>query len=139
MQGAGMFCMTCIVLVVNIKLLMSAYTISFWLVLLVALSVLFYFVAFWFFCWYAYDTDDYGVFYHLFSYPETYFALFFFISSYILIDVGMKFASIEINVLMEKRKEKALYDAKIKQAKKPKNNIQRRMTTVLGKYPFSSI
>lgn len=35
-------------------------------------------------------------------------------TSYVLIDIGMRYTSMEINAIMERRKTRAIYEAKLK-------------------------
>ena len=63
MQMAGSFVMTCIVIVANIKLLISSFEMTFWLYLLVLISIVVYFGCFWFIAWWSAESDDFGIFY----------------------------------------------------------------------------
>ena len=65
MQTAGALVFTCIVIVVNMKLFISSFEITWWLILLVMLSILSYFVCFWFLTWYSAAADDFDVFMEL--------------------------------------------------------------------------
>ena len=127
--------MTCIVIVANIKLLISSFEMTAWLLLLVIISVAAYFGCFWFLTWYSAASDDFGIFIECFTNLESYIALIFFMSSYVLIDSGMRYASMEMRVLLESRKERALYEAKLKALKNPvKNNaIRKRISNVPSK------
>ena len=98
---AGSFVMTCIVIVANIKLLISSYEMTLWLNLLVVTSIVVYLACFWFITWWSAESNDFGIFIELFENIESYFALVFFMSSYVLIDCGMRYASIEMRVLLE--------------------------------------
>lgn len=103
MQMAGSFIMTCVVIVSNVKLLLSAFKITVWLNLLVLLSIAAYFFCFWFITWWSPLSDDFGIFHELFTNVESYVALFFFMTCYVLIDTGMRYAGIEMRVLLETR------------------------------------
>ncbi len=105
MQSAGSFIFTCIVIVVNMKLLISSYEITIYLLFLVLASIAVYIAAFWFLSYYSAVADDFGVFGHLMTFTETYWTMFFFCFSYVLIDAGLRYASVEINQIYMKRME----------------------------------
>ena len=137
MQAAGSFVITSIVIVVNIKLLISSFEVTSWIVLLIVLSIAFYMGTFWFFTWYSAEADDFGVFYELFTFSMAYVLLFFFMSSYVLVDSGMRYASMEINAILERRKERAEYEAMLKKRSLKGITVQRKITTKnLGKLVF---
>lgn len=131
MQAAGSFTLTCIVIVSNIKLLISSFEITPILIILVALSIIIYLIAFWFITWYSPEADDYGVFIELFTFFETYALLYFFMTSYVLIDIGMSYTSMEINAIMERRKARAIYETKLKELKKKGSSVKTRITTIV--------
>lgn len=105
MASGGSFIFTCIVIVVNMKLMISSYEITHVLLFLVIASIAFYIFCFWFMSFYSAETDDFGIFTHLMTFTETYSTMFFFCFSYVLIDAGMRYASIEINQIYMKRRE----------------------------------
>ena len=77
------------VIVSNMKIAISSYLISFWLLFLVIGSVLFYI-----FCYAVISagftmSDDYGTFYMLMSAPQTYFTLILFTFMFVLTDTGL--------------------------------------------------
>lgn len=133
MQGAGNFTFTCIVIAANVKLLISAYRVAWPLLVFVIGSIAIYFGAFWFMTIYSAESDDFGIFVELFSSFETYMVAFFIMFSYVLIDSGMRYGNIEVNALMEKRKERALVEIKIRQSSQKVSGITQRITKVLGK------
>ena len=114
MQTAGALVFTCIVIVVNMKLFISSFEITWWLILLVMLSILSYFVCFWFLTWYSAEADDFDVFMELVTFAQTYAILIFFMFSYVLVDSGMRYASMEINAILERRKEREEYEARMR-------------------------
>ena len=101
MQAAGNFIFTCIVIASNVKLLISAYQITWPLIVLVFGSIVLYFGFFFLVTWYSAEADDFGIFMELFGSWETYAALTFVMCSYVLIDNGMRYANIEVTQLME--------------------------------------
>jgi hypothetical protein len=138
MQAAGNFTLTCIVIVVNIKLLISSFEMTTVLLFFVVASIAVYMVSFWFITYYSAVTDDYHIFIELFINPVTYVLLAFFMYSYVLVDSGMRFTSVEVNMIMERRKERALYEAKIKEfgMRKRDTVIKTRINTIKSKLHF---
>lgn len=114
MESGGSFIFTCIVLVVNMKLLISSFEITGYLLFLVIASISVYVFCFWFASWYSPEASDYGVFTHLMTFTETYFTGMFFAFSYVLIDAGMRYASLEINTIYMRRREIQEYHIKLK-------------------------
>lgn len=96
----------CVVLVVNIKVLISSYLFTVWVILFVALSISLFYLAF-----YGLSTmENYtltGEFEHLYGFPETYFSLLFFTFAYVLIDSGLQLANSEVRRWMMQRQELA--------------------------------
>lgn len=113
MQAGGNFIFTCIVIAANVKLLISAYQITWPLIILVFSSIVLYFGFFFLVTWYSPEADDFGIFIELFGSWEAYGALYFVMCSYVLIDNGMRYANIEVTQLMEQRKERAILEALI--------------------------
>ena len=101
MQMGGSFVFTCIVIVANVKLIISSFEMTVWLWVLVLTSIFVYIGCFWFITWYSASSDDFGIFIELFVNVETYVSLIFFMSSYVLIDNGMRYASMELRALLE--------------------------------------
>ena len=101
MQMGGSFIFTCIVVVANVKLLISTYEMTGWLWLLVLTSIIVYIASFWYITWWSAVSDDFGIFIELFVNAETYMSLVFFMSSYVLIDSGMRYAGMEMRALLE--------------------------------------
>ena len=107
-----------------------------WLVFFVLGSIIVYFACFWFFTWYSVESIDYGILNELFTFAETYLTLFFFTCSYILVDSGLIYAGMEINAIMDRRKERALIEAKLKAMANPNKGaaITRRLTKMESKF-----
>ena len=106
-----------------------------WLWLLILTSIIVYIACFWYITWWSPAADDFGIFTELFVNVETYVSLIFFMSSYVLIDSGMRYAGMEMRVLLEQRKERAIFEAKIKDLKNPKKNkaVKKRISQVTSK------
>jgi hypothetical protein len=93
-----------IVVVVNIKVLISSYQYTVFNVALTMLGIVSFFVVFGLLStMVGYELT--GDFIHLYSSPETYLVLFFFAFAYILIDSGLQQANVEITSWMLKQKE----------------------------------
>mmetsp|Transcript_7020 Transcript_7020/g.9770 ORF Transcript_7020/g.9770 Transcript_7020/m.9770 type:complete len:129 (+) Transcript_7020:452-838(+) len=105
MQGSGALVLTNIVLVVNMKILISSFEITFILLMLVLVSIAIYFGCFWFSTYYSAETLDFGAATELLTFGETYVTLIFFMFSYVLVDAGMRYASLEINAIYLRRRE----------------------------------
>ena len=88
MQMGGSFVFTCIVIVANVKLIISSYEMTVRLWLLILTSIIVYIACFWYITWWSAAADDFGIFIELFVNAETYVSLIFFMSSYVLIDSG---------------------------------------------------
>lgn len=73
--------------------------------ILVLASIAVYLACLWFASSYSAATDDFGAFYEILTFPETYVTLIFFMFSYVLIDAGMRTASLEINAIYLRRIE----------------------------------
>lgn len=57
-------------------------------------------------------------------------------SSYVLVDAGMRYASLEINSLMEQRKERDEYEAWLKAIRNKKSTvIETQINPVKSKWP----
>ena len=104
MQAAGNFTFSCIVVATNVKLLISAYRIAWPLYVLVVGSIVIYFSVFWFMTYYSAASDDFGIFGELFASMETYASAIFIMFSYVLIDSGMRYGTIEVNAILEQNK-----------------------------------
>ena len=85
-------------------------------------SIAVYLVSFWFITYYSAEADDFGVFVELFINSKTYMSMVFFMSSYVLVDYGMHYTSIEVRSMSERRKTRALYEAKLKEIQKTKKD-----------------
>ena len=135
MQMGGSFIFSCIVVVANVKLIISSYEMTGWLWLLIMSSIIVYIACFWYITWWSAAADDFGIFTELFVNVETYVSLIFFMSSYVLIDNGMRYAGMEMRVLLEQRKERAIFEAKMKELKNPKKNkaVKKRISQVTSK------
>ena len=100
----GQFVFGCVVIVVNIKVLISSYEYTPWGVIFVLLSIAAFFVCFWGLCAIV-NYELYGEFNHLYGFPETYFSLLFFTFAYVLVDSGLQLANSEVRRWMMNRSE----------------------------------
>ena len=134
MQGSGACVFTFIVIVVNMKILISSFEITFILLILVIASIVAYFACLWFATYYSAESDDFGAFYELLTFPETYVTLLFFAFSYVLIDAGMRYASLEINAIYMRRKELQEFNERLAREALKEKSIQRRISRWDSKY-----
>lgn len=116
------------------KLLISSYEITIYLLFLVIASIAVYIAAFWFLSYYSALADDFGVFGHLMTFTETYWTMFFFCFSYVLIDAGLRYASVEINQIYMKRMEIQELRLKYQKAASAKNAVKELISYSASKY-----
>ena len=69
--------------------------------------------------------NEYGIFLRLFSFPQTYMAIFLFTSGYVLVDSGLHYLDIEINSWLIAKKEREETKAKKKAALDPTSERRR--------------
>ena len=84
----GEFVFGALVIVANMKILISSYNIGFMLLFFVIGSTLFYIFAYWFIATEFVANNEFGTFYQVFSNPQSYFIIFIFSSMFVLIDTG---------------------------------------------------
>lgn len=102
----GQFVFASIVIIVNVKVLISSYQYTFWAVFFVAASIVSFFIVFSILTNLKMSpTDLNGEFAHTYGELTTYFVLIFFTFSYILIDNGLQMAGAEIRYYTIKRKQ----------------------------------
>lgn len=85
---AGEFVFGALVIVANMKILISSYNIGFWLLFFVIGSTLFYIFVYWFLSTQFTASNEFGTFYQVFSNPQSYFIILLFASMFVLIDTG---------------------------------------------------
>ena len=92
------------VVVVNVKVLISSYEFTAWLVLLVGLSIIAYYLCFMLLSFLFESSTLYGCMQITFEIVLNYLVLVFFTFCYIIIDTGLMMANSELrNFLQEKR------------------------------------
>ena len=123
----GGFIFTVLVIVANVKVLISSYLITFWLIFLVIGSVAFYFLSFWIVSIIWVTENDYYAFQNMATFPETYFSFFFFCAAYVLVDSGLHYLGIEINAWYSRRLALEELQEKIR-AKQDTTTIRRKVT-----------
>ena len=102
----GQFVFACIVIIVNVKVLISSYQYTFWAVFFVVASIASFFIVFAILTNLKKTaTDLNGEFAHTYGESTTYFVLIFISFSYILIDNGLQMAGAEIRYYTLKRKQ----------------------------------
>lgn len=110
------------------KILISSFEITFILLLLVLISIGVYLACLWFATYYSAASDDFGAFYELLTFPETYVTLMFFMFSYVLIDAGMRYTSLEINAIYLRRMELQEYNERLARHAMKDKAISRKIT-----------
>ena len=116
------------------KILISSFEITFILLLLVLISIGVYLACLWFATYYSAASDDFGAFYELLTFPETYVTLMFFMFSYVLIDAGMRYTSLEINAIYLRRMELQEYNERLARHAMKDKAISRKITKWESKY-----
>ena len=79
------------------KILISSYLISFWIIFFVLGSTLFYVLCYWLISAGMVNSQEYGSFYMVMSMPQTYFSLILFTFMFVLVDTGMQYLNMYIN------------------------------------------
>lgn len=104
LEGNYMFYM--IVMVVNVKVLISSFEYTFWMLFWIALSLLGYYIFFMLFSFAIMSSDMYGLMQQTFVMSQNYLVLAFFVFCYIIIDEGLQMANAEVrNFLHIKRQQ----------------------------------
>lgn len=124
---AGEFVFGTIVIVSNMKILISSYLISFYLLFFVLGSTLFYILCYTIISSSLVMSNEYGTFYMLMSAPQTYFSLILFSFMFVLIDTGLQYLNTYINKWYLVQREKAIRK-QAKKAAKSKSVIKRKVT-----------
>ena len=78
----GQFIFTMLVLLANVKILISSFLISGWALFFVLGSVIFFFINFWAISALFPENDDFGALQNMVTFPQTYLFFFFFCSGY---------------------------------------------------------
>lgn len=85
---AGEFVFGALVIVANMKILISSYNIGFWLLFFVFGSTLFYIFVYWFMSKQLVASNEFGTFYQVFSNAQCYLIVILFSCMFVLIDTG---------------------------------------------------
>ena len=129
----GSFVFTMLVIIANVKILISSFLITWPIVFLVVASTVFFFIVFWGVSTLDPASDSFGNLQNLVTFPQTYLFLFFFCSGYILIDVGLHYLRIELEAWYQRRLSRHLLEEKLKKAKDT-TTIRRKVTIFKSKY-----
>ena len=125
MDGNFVFC--ALVIIVNVKILISSYQYTWPAVTLIFLSIASFFIVYYVLCQLAsYQVG--GEFYHMFTSMTSYLTLLFFSFTFVLVDSGMQMANAEIIAYMLKQKELE----QIEQAEESKQDravVRKKLTT----------
>jgi magnesium-transporting ATPase (P-type) len=122
----GNFIFAAIVIIANVKVLLSSYQYTIWICLLVFGSIGSFLVVFLLFSQWTFMSTT-GEFEHTYGQLQTYITLCFFTLSYILIDHGMQLVGAELRYLDERRRTE-LDRIKAKANSKDKTLDKRRYT-----------
>lgn len=136
MDVAGEFVYGTLVIVVNVKILISSYLITCWEVLQVAGSVGFYIFCYSLISSQFLSSDEYGTFYMMMSLESTYFSLTLFTFMFVLVDVGLQYLRSYIDGWFNEQKRKKELDEERKR-KANKTVIKRKVTSFTSKSTFS--
>lgn len=98
LQGNMMFYM--VVVVVNVKVLISSFEYTFWLVFWVVISVIGYYVFYFIFSFMIKESPLYGLMQETFVMSQNYLVLIFCTFCYIIIDVGLQMVNTEVMLHM---------------------------------------
>lgn len=132
----GQFVFAALVIIVNVKVLISSYQYTFWLLFWVLGSIFSFFPVFWAVCYFGNYTFS-GVFNHMFASGQVYMLLIFFCSCFVLIDQGLQMANGEIRNYMLERNVIKRKLAK-KQAKRDTTIIRKQISTYQNRgYAYS--
>lgn len=102
LEGNYMFYM--VVMIVNVKVLISSFEYTFWMLFWIGLSLLGYYIFYMLFSFAIPASDMYGLMQQTFFMSQNYLVLFFFTFCYIIIDEGLQMANAEVrNFLHIKR------------------------------------
>jgi len=102
-----------IVVVVNVKVLISSFEYTFWMLFWIGLSLIGYYVFYFLFSFFIVSSPLYGLMQQTFPMSQNYFVSFFCCFCYIIIDEGLRRAGAEVRMtLREKRKDMEAQKAK---------------------------
>ena len=123
------------VIIVNVKVLISSYQYTFWILFFVLGSIFSFFPVFWAVCYFGNYTLQ-GAFYHIFTAGQCYMLLVFFTCVFVLIDTGLQMANAEIrNYMLERNVIKRKMEKK--EAKKDTTIVRKQISTYQSKsLPF---
>ena len=103
-----------LVIVANIKLLVSSFLINWVMIFLIFASVLLYLIFYLVISSSFTTSEDYGTLLMLLTAPQTYFTVMLFTFMFVLVDTGVHYCNYYINKWYLSTKEKALQDQKKK-------------------------
>ena len=121
-----------LVIVANIKLLVSSFLINWVMIVLILASVLLYIIFYIIISHCFEDSEDFGTFYMLMSAPQTYFTLMLFTFMFVLVDTGVHYCNYYINKWYLATKDIAISEQK-KKDQQSKSVIKRKVTSYKSK------
>lgn len=126
-----------IVVVVNIKVLISSFQYTAWMLVWIVGSVLLYYVFLMLFSFAIPSSDLYGIQQEQFFMAQNYIVLFFFTFCYIIIDEGMQMANAEVRYFLRAQKQ-AFERARLRKIKKDQTlDFRRTVTYTNSGFAFS--
>ena len=85
-----------LVIMVNVKIAISSFLVSFWMVFFIVISIAIYVVFYLFISMSFPISADYGTIHMLLEAPQAYFTLILFTFMFVLVDIGMQYLNIYI-------------------------------------------
>ena len=128
----GEFIFGTIVIVSNMKILISSYLYNGWLFFFVLGSTIFYMLCYSLISYGFSGSQEFGTLQMILEAPQAYFSLFMFTFMFVLVDTGLQYLNIYINKWYLASKEKIIRE-QAKKAKASKSVIRRKVTAYNSK------
>lgn len=125
---AGSLVFTTLVIVSNMKIMISSYLYNGWMLFFVIGSVLFYFLTFWLLSRFITSSDQYNNLHELCISTQTYLIVILFSFMFVLTDTGLQYLNIYINKWYLAQKELAIKQQQ-QRDKQSKSVIRRKVTS----------
>jgi len=101
----GTFVFYAIVWVVNVKVMISSFEVTFWMLFWIFLSILMWYMSYLLFSFAFMSTNIYGLMQETFVMSQNYLVLVFFVFCYIIIDEGLQTVNSMVREVMQARRE----------------------------------
>jgi len=122
-----------LVIVSNMKILISSYLISWWTIFFVFGSTIFYIICYAIISAAFLNSDQYGTLYMLLTAPQTYFTLILFTFMFVLVDTGLQYLNMYVNKWYLRAIERHKREQHLKDLTS-KTVIRRKVTVYDSKY-----